>query len=215
MNQNLTPFVFTIATVSLLHALLPTHWLPFVLVGKTEQWTRKKILSLVLLAGGGHVAMTAILGLVVALLGKGILHLIEPGAPFMAASILIAVGGVYLILGIKDKKRNETGHHHNHHKVREGAAALSLFLMLTCSPCEAVVPVFFAASGLGWSSLMILALIMLVCTLTAMGALTILTLSGYEKLRFHILEKNERIVIGLLLICMGLLPIFFQHTHHH
>ena len=34
-----------------LHAALPTHWLPFVLVGRAQRWTLPKTLSAVTTAG--------------------------------------------------------------------------------------------------------------------------------------------------------------------
>lgn len=49
--------------ISILHALLPSHWLAFVLIGKAQGWHGNKIMKIVLLAGSGHVATITILGL--------------------------------------------------------------------------------------------------------------------------------------------------------
>ncbi len=52
-------------TVAFFHAAIPTHWLPFVLVGRAQHWTRAKTLLVTMLAGLGHVLFTAALGFLV------------------------------------------------------------------------------------------------------------------------------------------------------
>ena len=51
--------------LSLLHALIPSHWLPFVTIGKTEHWTESRTLIVTALAGLAHTISTTILGLIV------------------------------------------------------------------------------------------------------------------------------------------------------
>jgi len=65
---NTTFFASVAATgfaVAFLHAALPTHWLPFVLVGRAQKWTTGRTLGVTLLAGLGHVGLTILLGLAV------------------------------------------------------------------------------------------------------------------------------------------------------
>ena len=45
-----------------LHAALPTHWLPFVLVGRAQRWTLRRTLGAVVAAGLAHIATTAVVG---------------------------------------------------------------------------------------------------------------------------------------------------------
>jgi hypothetical protein len=48
--------------VAFLHAALPTHWLPFVLVGRAQKWSAGRTLGVTLLAGLGHVGLTIAAG---------------------------------------------------------------------------------------------------------------------------------------------------------
>ncbi|MEM4474395.1 MAG: hypothetical protein QXY75_05415 [Candidatus Bathyarchaeia archaeon] len=61
-------------TISILHALLPDHWLAFILVGSSRGWSGNKIMKIAFLAGCGHVAMTSVLGLVVATIDEELFH---------------------------------------------------------------------------------------------------------------------------------------------
>ncbi|CAI5473809.1 unnamed protein product [Closterium sp. Yama58-4] len=51
-----------IATVSLVHSLIPTHWLPFSVVGRVQKWTIHQTLSITALGAFLHVLSTSILG---------------------------------------------------------------------------------------------------------------------------------------------------------
>src|SRR5882757_4468223 len=65
----LTTVAATGFTVAFFHAAIPTHWLPFVLVSRARGWSRAKTLLVSALAGLGHVALTTLLGLVIAWFG--------------------------------------------------------------------------------------------------------------------------------------------------
>ena len=70
---NSSLFIALVAVAGI-HALMPTHWLSFVLVARAQRWSRRKMLEVVLLSGFGHVATTALVGLAAAALGKGLHH---------------------------------------------------------------------------------------------------------------------------------------------
>ncbi|MBI3723441.1 hypothetical protein HY251_05745 [bacterium] len=89
--------------LSLLHAALPNHWLPFVLVGRALKWSRGRTLAVLALAGGGHVVATSALGLLVWFLGDAAVRTFKDGqleafAGKIAGSLLVVLGLVYLLL---------------------------------------------------------------------------------------------------------------------
>ena len=45
-----------------LHAVLPTHWLPFVLVGRAQGWGMGRTLGAAAAAGMAHIVSTAVVG---------------------------------------------------------------------------------------------------------------------------------------------------------
>ena len=95
--------------VSFLHAILPNHWLPFVLAGRAQNWSESKTLWVVLVAGGGHVLMTTILGLLIVSLGMAVSHYVEAWSGPIAGGILIAFGLYYAVRHFRGG-----GHSHMH-----------------------------------------------------------------------------------------------------
>lgn len=194
-------------TVSMVHAILPSHWLTFVLVGSAQGWSKGKIMRLAFLAGSGHVLMTTMLGLATASIAKEILPYLGYLETYVTSGILIILGLIYIFLGVAHK-----GDHS--HSFKSGpsdkATETSLFLMLTLSPCEAMIPLFFVVSTLGWNILLILSLVVTLGTISGMLSLTYLTLVGYKRIHFPWLERNERTVTGAILFVLGVFAAFFD-----
>jgi nickel/cobalt transporter (NicO) family protein len=101
-------------TVALLHAALPTHWLPFVLAGRRQNWTHQKTLAITALAGSGHVLFTIALGAAIAWFGIAMDSWIGGVFPYIAGGILIAFGIHYLLSGSDDHRHFGHSHHHAH-----------------------------------------------------------------------------------------------------
>src|SRR5882757_2228500 len=82
-------------TVAFLHAAIPTHWLPFVLVARARSWSRAKTMTVTIIAGLGHVLLTTLLGLVVAWMGFQLDERLGRIFPWIAGGILLAIAGYY------------------------------------------------------------------------------------------------------------------------
>lgn len=188
--------------ISVLHAALPDHWLPFVLVGKAQGWSRRKIMRIASSAGGGHVLVTTILGVATATVAKMAIISIEGLASLVSGGVLVCFGLYYVALGLR---QTQGGHRHSvEDGLSERLSAISLFTMLTFSPCSAMIPLFVATIPAGWDVLPLLFVTVTVSTIGSMLVLIYLTSLGYQRLRSPWLERNERIVIGAVLIALGL-----------
>jgi len=205
-ETNLVTLVVGAVTISILHALLPSHWLAFVLVGSAQGWRGSKIMRIAFLAGSGHVLMTILLGLTAALLAQKIMSSLGHFGTYISSGILIVLGFVYILLGVARKSNHHT---RPFEKPSDKITALSLFLMLTFSPCEAMIPVFFAAGTLGWSTLVTLSLVTALGTIGSMILLIYLTMMGYKKLHFLSIEKNEKVVIGMIILALGIFAALY------
>jgi hypothetical protein len=221
--------------LAVLHAALPNHWLPFVLVGRSLKWTKRRTLSVLALAGSGHVLTTSALGLLVWWLGESTLaklHLEDWGAK-IAGGLLVGLGLIFLILhalgrhghthargeviyveehehpeGFDDHAQHD--HAHSPAKLGERGAVATLFLALTLSPCEVVVAAFLAGLKFGLSYVLLLALGASVATVAAMFVLTWLTLHGVERLRLPWLDRHEMSITGVILSAIGLLFLLYE-----
>lgn len=190
--------------VALLHAALPTHWLPFVLVGRAHAWSGRKVMAVAALAGAGHVLLTLLLGL--ALLSAGIAVQPRMGALFarVVGAVIFAVGLFYLLRHVL-----KPGHVHADPTARlsgrsDAAAIVGLVAMLSFSPCEAFLPLYVVNVQFGWPGFVLLSLVLTVGTFAAMLGLTGLCLAGADRLRLERLGRYEAAVIGLALCGLGL-----------
>jgi len=224
-------------TVAFLHAAIPTHWLPFVLVARARGWNRPKTLAVAAFAGLGHVALTSLLGLGVAWLGFQLGHEIGQLFTYVAAGLLVAIGLYY---GWRQWRGGGICHHPvagSHHHASEHCgeerggshweeelkdsrlvagdwpAVSGLFLMLTLSPCEAFLPVYLSAVQFGWRGFFLLSLILAVATLAGMMIFTTLTLVGFSRLRLQRFERWEAGLLGALFCLLGVLMLVLGHEH--
>lgn len=221
-------------TIAALHALIPSHWLAFALVGRAQRWPVRRTLLVTVLAGFGHALLTTILGLLVATVGKGLQRAIPPQAEHAATSgILILLGFYFLAPALRgrstgcrhaahapdaphDHEKVEVGHGHADHSPatlsqRLGSAPSVMGILalgMTLSPCLDLLSVYVAASALSWPLLLLISLLMAATTVAIMSLLVWLALRGLELLQLAWLERNEGLVVGVLLIALGVLLFF-------
>ncbi len=219
MNETLLAIAATGFVVAFLHAAIPTHWLPFVLVGRAQGWSPRKILWVAVLAGGGHVLSTLLLGLALAGAGMALDELLGPWLARAAALLLVGFGLYYLA--------RRPGHAHRlalpgggSLSVGEGepprryasdrAAILTLVGLLTFSPCESFLPVYLSGATYGWMGFLILSAVLAVATVATMTAFTGLLLMGAARLRLRTLERYESLLLGVSLCVLGVLVLVLE-----
>src|SRR3954471_19218199 len=89
--------------LSLLHALLPNHWLPLLAIGRKEQWTAKELSWITFLCGAAHAFSTILIGAILGFLGYKLTADLSSFTKVIAPVILILLG-IYFIY-----------QHHVHH----------------------------------------------------------------------------------------------------
>lgn len=204
--------LFGVFTVALVHTLIPSHWLCFVVVGRAHGWSTRKVMGVAATAGILHVVSTVGLGIA----GGEILHFIEHQEKTLervSGLILIALGGLYLVTHVF-----HLGHHHekHDHPVTERTAYVTLLFSLVLSPCTAAIFLLTATAG-GAAMIALVGIVLLITTVGGMLLLVGLTSLGIEKLRFQFIDRYEKLVVGLVLVALGTLVLVFQdgHTHAH
>lgn len=195
-------------TLALLHTLIPSHWLCFVLVGRAQGWHRTKTLSVTAAAGFIHVATNVTLGAALAVLGRTFLeheheHLLER----VSALILIGLGAIYLGIHLF-----HAGHHHEQDKAVTGRAAiLALSFSLALSPCSAsIMLLMVATAGAGWMTLVMISSVLLVTTVGVMLLMVGLTSLGIERLQFTVFDRYEKLIVGMVLCVLGSAILLFH-----
>ena len=200
----LTTVAVTGFTVAFVHAAIPTHWLPFVLVGRAHAWSGRRVMGVAALAGAGHVLFTLLLGLV--LLSAGIAVQPRMGVLFSRAVgvMIMAVGLFYLLRHAFRPAQPHADPAARLSGRSDSAAIVGLVAMLTFSPCEAFLPFYVVNVEFGWIGFALLSLVLAVGTFVAMLGLTGLCLAGADRLRLERLGRYEAALIGVALCGLGL-----------
>src|ERR1700724_2804854 len=85
--------VAAVATVGVLHTMVPDHWVPITLIARQRGWSRSETARAALQAGTGHVLSTLLIGVVVWFAGVAVAarfgHLVETASSLA----LVAFGG--------------------------------------------------------------------------------------------------------------------------
>ncbi len=233
----LTTIAATGFAVAFLHAALPTHWLAFVLVGRSRDWSQAKTILVTLAAGLGHVTVTSLLGFGIAWFGFRVDERIGRLFPWVIGGVLIVAGAFYLrrqmqgrgvchhhAAGGHHRPSEECGHEGDHShwdeelkdsqllsaRTSDWGAISGLFLMLTFSPCEGFLPIYLSAVRFGWRGFAWLTLILAVAALAGMTLFTWLTLRGLEHFRIQWVERREAGLIGGAFCVLGVLVVLLE-----
>lgn len=194
--------------VAFFHAALPTHWLPFVLVGRGQGWGAGKTLTIAAGAGVGHTLSTMLLGLL--LTGAGLAFEKRFGglSPWLVSGLLIALGLFYLW-----RQARRHGHAHARPKLftSDRAAILALLTLVTISPCEAFLPVYLSGVRYGWGGFLLLSAVLAGATIAGMVVFTGVSMLGVRRLPLALLERYESGVLGAVLCALGVGIMVLDH----
>jgi nickel/cobalt exporter len=89
------------------HAILPDHWVPLAVVGRTRRYPLSKVARLSGLAGIAHVLISLVLGGVIIAVGLQFRSAVESAQDTIIGCLLIATGLGFAVLEL-------TGHGHGH-----------------------------------------------------------------------------------------------------
>lgn len=196
-----------------LHAALPTHWLPFVLVSRAQKWSVARMLGVVAAAGAAHVATTAVVGGLLVMVGLALDPLIKGLLPALSGLLLLGFGAFYLARATIRRPVAAGGPELDlaEPQVTHMAAALGLVAMLAVSPGEVLLPIYLGAAEEGLAVLALLTLVFAGGTILGMALLSMLARAGASILRLERWARFEGAVLGVALIVLGLLVLAHQH----
>ncbi|MFJ6025020.1 hypothetical protein ACIQC9_10555 [Brevundimonas sp. NPDC092305] len=197
-----------------LHAALPTHWLPFVLVGRAQRWRLSQVLGAVAAAGLAHIVVTALVGGLIVMAGLALDRWVAGLLPHLAAVLLFLFGAFYLARATLLRVQTAGGPSMDtpEPRVSDAAAFWGLVAMLAVSPGEVLLPLYLAQATEGLIVLALMTLAFLLGTIAGMSAFTLLANAGYSALRLERWARYESMVLGVALIGIGLLVASHSHA---
>lgn len=194
------PLVVSTLGVAVVHALAPDHWVPFVAIGRAQQWSVKKLVLVTTLAGIGHVGSSVVLGLIGLALGfllKGI-QAFESARGEIAGVILIGFGLAYAVWGLKQAR-------HAHLDKSQIVTVWTLIAIFVLGPCEPLIPLMLLAAQHGWAAIWIVSVLFSGATIAMMLGQALLAYLGVRLLATERLERWTHALAGLLIALTGLL----------
>lgn len=192
--------------ISLLHAVIPNHWLPVLAIGRKEGWTLGETSRVTFIAGMAHVISTIVIGLLLGLIGSELTQHIEHFTRYIAPAVLILMGFYFI--------RQHYTHHHFHvdqqqiKKKTKNSIVLALVIAMFLSPCMEIEAYFLLAGTRGWYVLVAVAVMYSVITLAGMLIWIRIVYKGLLKLNWHKWEHNAGIITGLVLVITGIISFF-------
>lgn len=193
-----------------LHAALPTHWLPFTLVGRAQGWRPSRILAVVATAGLAHIIATAAVGALIVAAGLALDRWIEGLLPHLAAVLLFLFGAFYLTRAML-RRAAPADAAPPPAAVSDKAAVWGLVAMMAVSPGEVLLPIYLSTAPQGLGALALLTLMFALGTVAGMTVFTTLASAGASILRLERWARYEGAVLGVALIVLGLIVATHQH----
>lgn len=192
--------------ISLLHALIPNHWLPILAMGKASDWSINKVTSITMYSAVAHVLSTVTIGLLLGFLGFRLSENIETIIHFAAPAILIAMG-IYFIYRHYHHK-----HFHLHKGIQNNSSErkiiFSLVVAMLLSPCMEIEPLFLLAGTRSTSLLLTIAAVYTLISIAGMLTFVRIAYKGLLKFDSHRLEHNAGIITGIVLLLTGIATYF-------
>lgn len=194
--------------ISLLHALIPNHWLPVLAIGRKEGWSLAETTRITFIAGLSHVISTVAIGILLALIGNELAMYIDNFTKVIGPSVLVLIG-IYFV-------RQHYIHHHFHlekkqiEKKSKSAVILALVIAMFLSPCMEIEAYFMLAGGKGWYFMALMAGMYTIITIAGMLIWIRIVYKGVLKLNWHKWEHNAGIITGLVLIITGIISFFIN-----
>jgi len=207
LNSDIVSIIVGSLVLSVLHALIPNHWLPVLAISRKENWTLSQTTSVTFISGLSHALSTVLIGLIIGLLGVKLAENIEDLTHILAPVILISLGIFYIYQHYRHK------HFHVHLEVKtvsKQKIILTLVIAMFFSPCFEIEAYFLMAGTHGWSQVLLLALLYTLVTVTGMVVWVRLAYKGLLKLNWHALEHNAGIITGATLVLTGIISFIFH-----
>lgn len=219
-------FVYLVAASATagLHALIPDHWLPFVLMGKARGWRVAKTLALASASGALHVLLAIGLGVGTYALGRSgaqaLAHRLGETLGVLSSGALAIFGFGYGTAswlrerrhhpphpGVEPHSEGEPGHHHGHLLERWFKGSLtgvSLVVVIGVSPCALAFPILLAsAAQLGMGGVLLVAAGFGAATMLTTLAVTLLGSLSARRLDFPFLTRYGDLLSGILIGLVG------------
>jgi sulfite exporter TauE/SafE len=230
ISHELWLLLLSAASIGFIHTIIgPDHYIPFVAMSKSGNWSLSKTTVITILCGIGHVIGSILLGFVGIGLGVALskVEFLESVRGDIATWALIAFGFTYFVWGlhraIKNKPHKHMHHHvdgevhvhthsHNteHAHVHDQTAQKTLtpwilFTIFVLGPCEPLIPLLmYPAANESITGLVLVASTFGIVTVVTMLAAVLVSLYGINLLPLNSMERYMHAFAGAAVFICGI-----------
>jgi nickel/cobalt exporter len=226
MSGTTPALIAAAAGVGLGHAILPDHWVPLAVVGRTQKLPLRRVARLSLLAGIAHVLVSLLLGGIIIALGLQFRSAIESAQSTIIGAVLILTGVGFLALELTGHghghshdhghphdhdhdhdHENEHHHDHDHDHQPHSLAAIMVPFGAAASPDLTILPVFLAAAAAGAAAAVGALIVFSAVTIGTIVTLTLVACFGGYQLQGQWLDRWGNAFTALVLLVIGALVL--------
>jgi nickel/cobalt transporter (NicO) family protein len=198
------------------HAVLPDHWAPLAVVGRTQHYPLSKVARLSGLAGVAHVAVSVLLGALIIVIGLQFRSTVEHAQNTIIGLLLIGTGVGFLVLELTGHghahphdHEHDDGHEHSHEPRSRFGSAASIMVPFgaAASPDLTILPVFLAATSVGVGTAVGSVVVFAAVTIATIVGLTLAATAGGYQIRAGWLERWGNLLTAGVLIVIGALVL--------
>jgi nickel/cobalt transporter (NicO) family protein len=208
------------------HAILPDHWVPLAVTGRTRRYPLSRVARLSGLAGIAHVLVSIVLGAIIITIGLQFRSEIESAQDTIVGALLVATGVGFAVAELTGRGHTHPhgSPHHHHAHPHEGAtdtspgaprdrtrignlAAVMVPFGAAASPDLTILPVFLAAATVGLATALGSLAIFAAVTIGTIVGLTLAAARGGYEIRGAWLERWGNALTALVLIVIGCLVL--------
>jgi nickel/cobalt exporter len=205
------------------HAILPDHWMPLAVVGRTQRYPLRRVARVSLLAGIAHVLVSVVLGAIIVLVGLQFRHAVQSAQDTVVGVILILTGVAFAAIELTGHGHHHGpgGHDHDHdhddhdhdrtHRVGGGRfgglAGIMVPFGAAASPDLTILPVFLAACASGVGAAVGSVVVFAAVTIGTIVGLTVAAARGGYQITGAWLERWGNAFTALVLVTIGALVL--------
>ena len=226
----------TALTIGVVHTMLgPDHYLPFVALARSRNWSKLRMLLVTALCGVGHVLGSVALGFIGLAAGivVGRLEAFEAIRGDLAATLLFSFGIVYMLWGLwrffrpaghshalLHKAGITHAHPHEHGDDEAGGPANEqsggskgsiwvMFIIFVLGPCEPLIPLLmYPASEKNLVAVFTVTSVFAIATVGTMLLMVMVLWAGLKTLRLGTLERASHFLAGAAIALCGAAILF-------
>jgi nickel/cobalt transporter (NicO) family protein len=237
MNATTPALIAAAAGVGFGHAIMPDHWLPLALVGRTRRYPIARVARLSGLAGIAHVLVSLLLGGIIIAIGLRLRSGIEHAQSLIVGGVLLLTGMVFIALELSGRGHwhGPGGHsRHAHGKGAENhahlqplgsvrvprrharepdrgllgrAAGIMVPFGAAASPDLTILPVFLAATAVGIGTAVGSVIAFAAVTIATIVCSTLIVASGGYQVGGRWLERWGNSISAGVLVVIGALVV--------